>query len=136
MDSSAINLPSPGRRRGRYSDSFKADIVAACKAPGVSTAAVALANSLNANLVRRWVAQSDPAHKAAAQQARVQSLTAVAVSSPMTTSASTPGFVPVPLATPSTDIRIELRRGDHLVTLYWPVAAAAQCLGALQDWLR
>jgi len=35
MDSSAINLPSPGRRRGRYSDSFKADIVAACKAPGV-----------------------------------------------------------------------------------------------------
>lgn len=40
MDSSAINLPSLGRRRGRYSDSFKADIVAACKAPGVSTAAV------------------------------------------------------------------------------------------------
>eukprot|EP01031_Cornospumella_fuschlensis_P041716 gene41716-50915_t len=134
MDSSAINLPSPGRRRGRYSDSFKADIVAACKAPGVSTAAVALANSLNANLVRRWVAESDPAHKAAVQLARVPS--SVPASPALTTSASTPGFVSVPLNTPSTDIRIELRRGDHLVTLYWPVAAAAQCLSTLQDWLR
>jgi hypothetical protein len=54
----------------------------------------------------------------------------------LTTSASTPGFIPVTLATPSTDIRIELRRGDHLVTLYWPVTAAAQCLSTLQDWLR
>lgn len=136
MDSSAINLPSPGRRRGRYSDSFKADIVAACKAPGVSTAAVALANSLNANLVRRWVAESDPAHKAAVQLARVQSTASVSVSPTVAAPASTPGFVSVPLVTPSTDIRIELRRGDHFITLYWPVAAAAQCLGALQDWLR
>ena len=134
MDSSAINLPSPGRRRGRYSDSFKADVVAACKAPGVSTAAVALANSLNANLVRRWVAESDPAHKAAVHLVQVQA--SVPASPALTTSASTPGFVSVPLVTPSTDIRIELRRGDHLVTLYWPVAAAAQCLDALQDWLR
>lgn len=62
MDASTINLPSAGRRRGRYSDAFKAEIVAACKAPGISTAA--LANSLNANLVRRWVLESDPAHKA------------------------------------------------------------------------
>ena len=44
MDASTINLPSAGRRRGRYSDTFKAEIVAACKAPGISTAAVALAN--------------------------------------------------------------------------------------------
>ena len=134
MDSSAINLPSPGRRRGRYSDSFKADIVAACKAPGVSTAAVALANSLNANLVRRWVAESDLAHKAAVQLARGQS--SVPASPALTTSAPAPGFIPVPLAIPSTDIRIELRRGDHLVTLYWPMAAAAQCLSTLQDWLQ
>jgi len=95
---------------------------------------VALANSLNANLVRRWVAESDPAHKAAVQLARGQS--SVPASPALTTSASTPGFIPVPLATPSTDIRIELRRGDHLVTLYWPMAAAAQCLSTLQDWLQ
>ncbi len=64
MDASTISLPAAGRRRGRYSDAFKAEIVAACKAPGISTVAVALANSLNANLVRRWVLESDPAHKA------------------------------------------------------------------------
>jgi len=56
--------PSAGQRRGRYSDAFKAEIVAACMAPGISTVAVALANSLNANLVRRWVLESDPLHKA------------------------------------------------------------------------
>ncbi|MDD0810215.1 hypothetical protein PSQ20_07695 [Curvibacter sp. RS43] len=54
----------------------------------------------------------------------------------MASPVSTPGFVSVPLATPSADIRIELRRGDHFITLYWPVAAAAQCLSTLQDWLR
>ena len=63
MDASTISLPAAGRRRGRYSDAFKAEIVAACKAPGISTVAVALANSLNANLVRRWVLESDPAHQ-------------------------------------------------------------------------
>ena len=34
--------------------------MASCKAPGISTAVVALANNLNANLVRRWVLESDP----------------------------------------------------------------------------
>lgn len=48
MDASTINLPSAGRRRGRYSDAFKAEIAASCKAPGVSTAAVALANPRSA----------------------------------------------------------------------------------------
>ena len=82
------------------------------------------------------MAESDPAHKAAVQLARVQSAATVSVSPTVASPVSTPGFVSVPLLTPSTDIRIELRRGDHLVTLYWPVAAAAQCLSTLQDWLR
>lgn len=43
---------------------------------------------------------------------------------------------PLALSTPSTDIRVELRKGDQLVTLYWPLSAAAQCLAVLQDWLR
>lgn len=34
---------------------FKAAVMAACRKPGVSIASVALANRLNANLVRRWV---------------------------------------------------------------------------------
>lgn len=79
MDASTINLPSAGRRRGRYSDAFKAEIAATCKASGVSTAAVALANGLNANLVRRWVLESNPAHKS---DTRAESLPAMSAPSP------------------------------------------------------
>jgi len=133
MDSLAINLPSPGRRRGRYSDAFKTDIVAACKAPGISTAAVALANGLNANLVRRWVAESNPTRSTAAKAQRGPTVAAPGAS-PFCAPES--GFVPLALGTASTDIRVELRKGDQLVTLYWPMSAATQCLAALQDWLR
>ena len=53
-----IQMPQPGRRRGRYSDDFKHQVVTTCLEPGVSTAAVALANGLNANLLRRWVVEA------------------------------------------------------------------------------
>jgi len=43
------------RHRRQHSAEFKAKVVAACRKPGVSIAAVALANGLNANLLRRWV---------------------------------------------------------------------------------
>ena len=54
MDITEVKWPAR-RRRGRYSDAFKREIVKACQAPGVSTASVALANGINANLLRRWV---------------------------------------------------------------------------------
>ena len=43
------------RRRRKHSAEFKAKVVAACRKPGISMAAVALAHGLNANLLRRWV---------------------------------------------------------------------------------
>lgn len=47
---------SNGRqRRRKHGAEFKAKVVSACRKPGVSIAAVALANRLNANLLRRWV---------------------------------------------------------------------------------
>ncbi|MDD2881449.1 MAG: transposase [Rhodoferax sp.] len=58
MDTPEIQMPQAGRRRGRYSDQFKRQVIAACFEPGISTAAVALAKGLNANLARRWVAES------------------------------------------------------------------------------
>ena len=45
------------RKRDRYSNEFKRELVKACEAPGVSTASVALANGVNANLLRRWVSE-------------------------------------------------------------------------------
>jgi transposase-like protein len=132
MDTSQINLPSPGRRRGRYSEAFKAQIVAACEEPGVSTAAVALANGLNANLVRRWVALSrgeevaGPDLVAPAEEAGAPSAVPAFVSLPMAQSA----------APAAAEIRLELRSGAQMLTLYWPLSAAGQCLQALKDWGR
>lgn len=40
------------RRRRTHGAEFKTKVVSACQRPGVSMAAVALANGLNANLVR------------------------------------------------------------------------------------
>ena len=53
-----VRFPSPGRRRGRYSEEFKTRLIEACRQPGMSTAGVALANGINANVLRRWVAEA------------------------------------------------------------------------------
>ena len=51
MYANLVNAPR-GRHRRTYPDDFKTQVVAACLQPGVSMAAVALANGLNANLLR------------------------------------------------------------------------------------
>lgn len=43
------------RRRRRHTAEFKAAVIEECLKPGVSIAAVALAHSLNANMLRKWV---------------------------------------------------------------------------------
>ena len=67
-----------GRRRRRlHSDEFKVNAVASFMHPGMSMAAVAMANGVNANLLRRWVraAEMRPgaevAHALAAPDRRV-----------------------------------------------------------------
>ena len=54
----------PRRRRRQHSAEFKAKVVSACRKPGISMAAVALANKLNANLLRRWVVAEERAQPA------------------------------------------------------------------------
>ena len=133
MDTS-VALSEGRRRRRMHSAEFKAHIVAACSHPGVSSASVAMANGINANLVRRWVKEAE---------VDVESEPGTAAREPKAlspASTATPKFLPLPIPTPASpvaaDIRIELRQGDQLITVYWPMAAAAQCLSALQDWLR
>lgn len=53
------DAPSGRRKRRRYTDEFKAEVVAACQGPGVSVAAVALMHKLNANLLRRWLEKAE-----------------------------------------------------------------------------
>jgi transposase-like protein len=117
------------RRRRRHSAEFKARVVAACRKPGVSIAAVALDHRLNANLLRRWVVAAERAQKAG-PIAR-----AVSAASAMPANAA---FVAVevqrsPLAS---EIVIELRRGPTVVKVSWPLAAAAACGAWLGELLR
>lgn len=117
----------PGRRRRRYTEEFKARVSEECRQPGVSIASVALANGLNANLLRKWVAERE----AAGSPTRPLP--------PVTAPAEE--FVALPLvatqkSAEGSDIRIELRRGAMTVTISWPAQAAGDCAAWLREWLR
>ena len=73
------------RKRGRYSNEFKQDLVAACSVPGVSAASIAIANGINANLLRRWVSQRSRSDSVATLSRHASS-----VSSPPPTPTITP----------------------------------------------
>ncbi len=113
-----------GRRRRRYSLEFKAKLVEECRRTGVSLAAIALANGLNANLLRRWVVEHE-ALAAPPPQAVVPNADFVALP-----------LVAGPPAAPTADIRIEVRRGSATVTVSWPARAAGDCAAWLREWLR
>ncbi|WP_436308024.1 transposase [Variovorax sp. LjRoot290] len=51
----------PARRRRTRGAEFKAQAVQACREPGMSMTAVAMAHGVNANLPRRWVTEQDDA---------------------------------------------------------------------------
>lgn len=113
------------RQRRKHSAEFKASVIQACKQPGVSMAAVALANGLNANMLRKWVQESEgspvPALAASpALQAPAQSFIAL----------------PMPAAPAAPDIRIEMQRAGTTINVSWPGSAAAECAAWLRELLR
>ena len=127
MHTSDIQLPGAGRRRGRYSDEFKRKVIAACEQPGVSTAAVALANGLNANLLRRWISQSRlPEQPSSAKRAKTVAVQAQTQ------------FVPLELAAHGAPahIQIELRHGCAVVRVQWPLTGAGQCAAWMREVLK
>lgn len=109
------------RARRRYSDEFKAQVLAECEAAGASVARVAMSHGINDNVVHRW--------RQLARDGR-----AVAVPAPRAE------FVPVTLTTnacpSSQDIRVEVRRGTTAITVNWPCSAAAECAAWLRELLR
>ncbi len=114
--------------RRRHSPEFKAHVVAECSRPGMSMAAVALRNGLNANMLRRWVTLSE-----ASQAVRCE-----ARGEPQSTAALTlaqPGFVAVNMPAQrdaSPPVEVELKQGSLQVRVLWPAASA----GELGSWLR
>jgi len=123
-----IQMPATGSRHARYSDAFKSQVVAACHAPGVSKAAIALVNGLNANMLRRWVVESS--------KGRNSPPATTTIVKPLPTALASSDFIPVKLApAPSAqvaDIRIELQHANTAIQIHWPMAASNQCA----QWLR
>jgi len=123
MDTFIPALPEGRRRRRQYSSEFRADLIKAASQPGVSVAAVALANGMNADLLRRWIQMA---------QSRENLVTAMAASLPVE------GFVPLSMPSPGSDrdVRIELSRGAMLIKVNWPISAAGACALWVREVMR
>jgi transposase len=120
------------RRRRQHSAEFKAKVVSACRRPGVSIAAVALANRLNANLLRRWLVAEERAQPAKP----IETGSAAAGRLPVENGTFIPLQMESSAVTAAREIRIELRRGATVVKVDWPLAAAADCAAWLRELLR
>ena len=132
MDTNFVEATA-GRQRRRHSAEFKAKAIEACK-PGISMAAVALANGLNANMLRKWVNEARLA-SASLPPVNIQAN----VPLPM---APAPSFValrlpePAPRADLLPSIHLEVQRADLTVKVTWPGALASECTAWLREWLR
>jgi transposase len=119
------------RKRRRYTDEFKAEVVAACQRPGVSVAAIALMHKLNANLLRRWLEKAESGATTTGSD--------VVAMKPSEAAPILPAFVPLQLSDANghqREIRVEVRRGQQSITVSWPTSDAAQCAAWLREWLK
>jgi transposase len=136
MDTSQANpeVAQPAKRGWRrHSDEFKSRVIELARQGGGSVAAVALANGLNANMLRRWVRESE--------------MDAASLSDPNTQAVMrAPAFIPVALAdrsehataaslptaaTPMPElVSVEIRRGATIVSASLPMLARSAA------WLR
>lgn len=114
-----LSVTQHSKRRRRHTPAFKTQIISACQQPGVSVSRIALDHGLNANMVRRWIRESE-----------------------RTDSSNLPAFVPLlPAALPQTQssgagcIRIEIPRAGGPVVVEWPADRAHQCIALLRELL-
>jgi transposase len=115
------------RKRRRHSEEFRARVVAACREPGVSVSAVALANGLNANLLRRWIkehAERLPVRRRSVVNPVVESMTVVPVT------------IELDEGQGGEEIWIDIRRGGMAVQLAWPATRTGELGRLLKDLLR
>ena len=125
MDTKAL-ISAPARRtHRRHSAEFKAQVIAACQQPGVSIAAVAQANGLNANFLRQWIK---------AYRAKQPSRVATRVAE-LPARQGVPTLVPVTVQAAG-DIQIEIRRQQTVFHIAWPTSQAAICAQWLRDVLK
>ena len=121
-----MEIQKPSRRRRHHPEEFKLAVIEACCEPSASVAGIAMANGVNANQVRRWMRErgiEPPTRR---------------VAMPVLEATPAPAFVQLPMApaAASSDIRIEIRRGNTAIKVDWPVLASGDCAAWLRDWLR
>ncbi len=89
-------------------------MIAECMRPSVSVAAVALAHSLNGNMLRKWVIDAE--HATPPRIAAKTAALAPEVPLPGST------FIQLALTAPAVegDIRIEVHRAGTTVNVVWP----------------
>ena len=118
----------PGRGRRSYSPEFKAQLVAACRIPGMSVASVARNHGINHNILHRWLRElPDPAGALLSQ----------------TTHKAVPAFIELPITERTVptvvaagSVHVEIQRGDLSIKLRWPVSSASACSQWLLELLR
>ena len=113
-----MSLPAlkPYQRR-HYSLEFKQQLVRQCL-PGISVSGIALANGINANLLRRWIHQ----HSGSVANLPV-SLVPVRIDAPAA-------------AEPNDAIHLDIQRGAVRVNIRWPLTGAESCARLLGNWLK
>jgi transposase len=108
--------------RRRYSQEFKAQVMAQCDARGASVAKVAMSHGINTNIVHGW-------RKLAREGGSLTTLTPRA-------------FVPVTVEPGSAQpvaersIEVELRRGAVTMKITWPRSAASDFAAWTRELLR
>lgn len=113
------------RTKRTYSPDTKAELLAACRAPGASIAAVASAHGMNANVLHRWLKEPSQSRPLIGSGPRTCA-TNVDIDSQ-----SVASFIALPLLTKpvepeSPEIKVEVRKGGLVMSVTWPMSAASE----------
>jgi transposase len=91
----------------------------------MSIAAAAMARSINANLLRRWITEAEGDAICQGMQRAAPPPTDAFIA------------LPAPIRSqPSPPIQIEVRRGSLTVTMQWPTSALHECTVWLREVLK
>ena len=113
------------RTKRTYSADTKAELLAACNAPGASIAAVASAHGMNANVLHRWLKE------ASQPRVPIDSVAGTRTTAVGIAGQSVPSFIALPLLTKPAEpvereIKVEVRKGGLVMTVTWPMSAASE----------
>ncbi len=128
MDTSGSSqgVARPAKRSWRrHSDEFKARVIELARQPSTSVAAVALANGLNANMLRRWVREADGPSVVGrqSQMAALPAFVQLPMSTMQPTAPSTPADAPP-------NVVVEIQRSGAAVRVSLPLSTTSAA------WLR